>query len=71
MNNLLPYILKRLGYTALTIPAGSYPDQTEDVQAVGYATHVIARCDLPAETICYGSPARPIRPRPAAEVSGA
>src|SRR5690606_21219046 len=39
------------GYQALTIPANSYPDQTEDVQAVGYATHLIARCDLPAETV--------------------
>jgi uncharacterized protein len=39
------------GYQALTIPANSYPDQTEDVQAVGYATHVVARCDLPAETV--------------------
>ncbi|MEF2549962.1 TAXI family TRAP transporter solute-binding subunit [Aurantimonas sp. A2-1-M11] len=36
------------GYTAVTIPAGSYPGQDEDVTAVGYATHVIARCDLDA-----------------------
>ncbi len=34
------------GYTELVIPAGSYPGQNEDVQAIGYATHVIARCDL-------------------------
>ncbi|MEZ5741414.1 MAG: TAXI family TRAP transporter solute-binding subunit [Burkholderiaceae bacterium] len=34
------------GYTKLTIPAGSYPKQTADVQTIGYATHVIARCDL-------------------------
>lgn len=34
------------GYTELVIPAGSYPGQTEDVPAIGYATHVIARCDL-------------------------
>ncbi|HET7410926.1 MAG TPA: TAXI family TRAP transporter solute-binding subunit [Paracoccaceae bacterium] len=39
------------GFVARTIPAGSYEDVTEDVQAIGYATHVIARCDLPAETI--------------------
>ncbi len=37
---------KNPGYSALTIPANTYPDQTEDVQAIGYATHVIARCDL-------------------------
>lgn len=34
------------GYTSITIPAGTYPGQDEDVNAVGYATHVIARCDL-------------------------
>jgi TRAP transporter TAXI family solute receptor len=34
------------GYTKLVIPAGSYPKQTKDVQTIGYATHVIARCDL-------------------------
>ncbi len=39
------------GYTKLTIPAGSYPGQDKDVQAVGYATHVIARCDLEEETV--------------------
>jgi TRAP transporter TAXI family solute receptor len=41
------------GYTKLTIKANSYPGQTQDVQAVGYATHVVARCDLPADTV-YG-----------------
>lgn len=39
------------GFVARTIPAGSYEDQKEDVQAIGYATHLIARCDLPAETV--------------------
>jgi TRAP transporter TAXI family solute receptor len=39
------------GYQALAIPANSYPDQTEDVQAIGYATHVVARCDLDADTV--------------------
>jgi TRAP transporter TAXI family solute receptor len=34
------------GFTPLTIKAGSYPGQDEDVQAIGYATHMIARCDL-------------------------
>ena len=34
------------GYTSNTIPAGTYPGQESDVNAVGYATHVIARCDL-------------------------
>ncbi len=39
------------GYTKLTIPAGSYPGQDEAVPAVGYATHVIARCDLDEEVV--------------------
>ncbi len=39
------------GYTKLVIPAGSYPKQTTDVQTIGYATHVIARCDLPEDTV--------------------
>ena len=39
------------GYTAITIPAGTYPGQDEDVTAVGYATHVIARCDLDPEVV--------------------
>ncbi len=40
------------GYTKLIIPAGSYPKQTADVQTIGYATHVIARCDLD-EAVVY------------------
>lgn len=39
------------GYTKLTIPANSYPGQDEDVQAIGYATHLIARCDLDEDTV--------------------
>ncbi len=39
------------GYTKLVIPAGSYPKQTKDVQTIGYATHVIARCDLDPEVV--------------------
>jgi uncharacterized protein len=40
------------GYTKLTIPANTYPKQTKDVQAIGYATHLIARCDLD-ENVVY------------------
>jgi TRAP transporter TAXI family solute receptor len=40
------------GYTKLVIPKGSYPKQTADVQTIGYATHVIARCDLD-ENVVY------------------
>lgn len=39
------------GYAPITIPAGSYPGQDDDVLAVGYATHVVARCDLDAEIV--------------------
>ena len=39
------------GYAGITIPAGSYPGQDEDVLAVGYATHVVARCDLDADLV--------------------
>lgn len=34
------------GFTPLMIPAGTYPGQTEDVKAISYATHIVARCDL-------------------------
>ena len=39
------------GYAPITIPAGSYPGQDEDVLAVGYATHVVARCDLEEDVV--------------------
>jgi hypothetical protein len=39
------------GYTKLVIPAGSYPKQTQDVQTIGYATHIIARCDLDEKVV--------------------
>jgi TRAP transporter TAXI family solute receptor len=34
------------GYKRIIIKAGTYPKQTADVPTVGYATHVIARCNL-------------------------
>jgi hypothetical protein len=34
------------GYERAVIPAGIYPKQKRDVLTIGYATHVIARCDL-------------------------
>ncbi|MGD9867804.1 MAG: TAXI family TRAP transporter solute-binding subunit [Hyphomicrobiales bacterium] len=39
------------GYKRIIIKAGSYPKQDKDVGTVGYATHVIARCDLDADTV--------------------
>lgn len=38
-------------YTKLIIKANSYPGQDKDVQAVGYSTHLIARCDLDADIV--------------------
>ena len=39
------------GYHRLTIKAGTYPKQDKDVPAIGYSTHIVARCDLPEEMV--------------------
>ena len=39
------------GYTLVTIPKGTYPKQDTDVKVIGYATHVVASCKLPADTV--------------------
>jgi TRAP transporter TAXI family solute receptor len=39
------------GYKRRMIPAGSYPGQDADVGTIGYATHIVARCDLDEATI--------------------
>jgi hypothetical protein len=39
------------GYDKRIIKAGSYPKQDKDVQTIGTWTHLIARCDLPADTV--------------------
>ena len=39
------------GYKRIEVAAGSYPGQDEAVPTIGYATHVIARCDLPEATV--------------------
>jgi TRAP transporter TAXI family solute receptor len=41
------------GYTLNTIPKGTYPKQEKDVQVIGYATHIVASCKLPEDTV-YG-----------------
>jgi uncharacterized protein len=38
------------GYDQRTIPAGTYPNQDEDVQTFGTWTHLIGACDLPEDT---------------------
>jgi TRAP transporter TAXI family solute receptor len=39
------------GYSKLTIKAGTYPKQSKDVDVIGYATHIVAACDLPEEMV--------------------
>jgi TRAP transporter TAXI family solute receptor len=39
------------GYDKRVIKAGSYPKQDKDVQTIGTWTHLIARCDLPEDTV--------------------
>ncbi len=39
------------GYDKRIIKAGSYPKQDKDVQTIGTWTHLIARCDLPQDTV--------------------
>ncbi|HEX7053687.1 MAG TPA: TAXI family TRAP transporter solute-binding subunit [Burkholderiales bacterium] len=39
------------GYNKLIIKAGTYPHQDKDVPVIGYSTHIVARCDLPEQTV--------------------
>lgn len=39
------------GYSKLTVKAGTYPKQDKDVNVIGYATHIVASCDLPEEMV--------------------
>jgi len=39
------------GYKQITIPGGSYPGVDEDVNTIGYATHVIASCSMDADLV--------------------
>jgi uncharacterized protein len=39
------------GYAKVSIPANTYPKQTQPVQVVGYAAHLIASCKLPADRV--------------------
>jgi len=39
------------GYTLVTIPKGTYPKQDNEVKVIGYATHIVASCKLPADTV--------------------
>lgn len=39
------------GYVLLPVPKGTYPKQDKDVNVIAYATHVVASCALPADTV--------------------
>ncbi|MBI3452038.1 MAG: TAXI family TRAP transporter solute-binding subunit [Rhodospirillales bacterium] len=39
------------GYNLVTVPAGTYPKQAGDVKVIGYATHIVAGCKLPTDTV--------------------
>lgn len=39
------------GYTLVTVPANTYPKNDKDVQVIGYATHVVASCNLPDSVV--------------------
>ncbi|MGE3145179.1 MAG: TAXI family TRAP transporter solute-binding subunit [Pseudorhodoplanes sp.] len=39
------------GYTLVTVPKGTYPKQDQDVKVIGYATHLVASCKLPADQV--------------------
>jgi TRAP transporter TAXI family solute receptor len=39
------------GYQLITIPAGTYPKQDKEVKVIGFFTHVVASCKLPADTV--------------------
>jgi len=38
------------GYTLVNVPKGTYPKQDNDIKVIGYATHIVASCKIPAET---------------------
>lgn len=40
------------GYNLISVPAGTYPKQDQEVKVIGYMTHIVASCKLP-ETVVY------------------
>jgi uncharacterized protein len=39
------------GYNLVTIPKGTYPKQDKDIKVLGFHTHIVASCKLPADTV--------------------
>jgi TRAP transporter TAXI family solute receptor len=38
-------------YKLITLPKGTYPKQDKDLQVIGFHTHVVASCKLPADQV--------------------
>jgi TRAP transporter TAXI family solute receptor len=52
MAEMLPPMKKlNPGYTLNTLPKGTYPKINQDVQVIGYATHIVGSCKLPEDTV--------------------
>jgi len=50
--SLLPEMIKiNPAYKLVTIPKGTYPKQDQDVQTLGWFTHLVAACDLPDDVV--------------------
>jgi TRAP transporter TAXI family solute receptor len=39
------------GYTLVNVPKGTYPKQEQDKKVIGYATHIVASCAIPADQV--------------------
>jgi len=39
------------GYNRLTLKAGTYPKQDQDVPVIGYSTHIVVACSLPEDVV--------------------
>jgi TRAP transporter TAXI family solute receptor len=38
-------------YKLITLPKGTYPKQDKDLEVIGFFTHVVASCKLPADQV--------------------
>src|SRR5690606_8426495 len=38
-------------YKLITLPKGTYPKQDKDLKVIGFSTHVVASCKMPADDI--------------------
>jgi TRAP transporter TAXI family solute receptor len=38
-------------YKLITLPKGTYPKQDKDIKVIGFYTHIVASCKLPADEV--------------------